>query len=244
MAYDDLLFATASVIAVTGLLRGGEFTFRSGQSRPILLQRDINMKMIEGVKTLVVNVRQAKTTWWEHDSFVPIHGAVEESPFSPVALYEELRRRDMGAGTSTPAFHFMDSRRSPLTRDFMLKKTAGLLKTAGISILDARGAPMPLKLASYRSGGLHSSLKAGNDVPTMKMQGRWKSDAWEHYLMENSKALSAAGSKMWSRGEKMDSSTPRVVVECTSTFFPEHAKQDAAQEAYSAAALAALAAFK
>ena len=220
MAYDDLLFATASVIAVLGFLRGGEFTYRKNQSRPILRKQDITRKELNGSTALIVNIIQAKSTWWEHDSLVPVFGDHPDSPFHPVTLYDALCARDPGASLSSPAFHFMNGK--PLSRDFMLRKTVTMLQLARIQMIDAHGNVMPIKLASWRAGAVRSSI-AENGKAVVKMQGRWSSEAWEHYYMDNSRDLGAASARMWQAAAA--TSVPQRVEGCTSTLEPDPIEQ-------------------
>ena len=181
LGHNDLLFASSSIIGVLGLLRGGEFTFRKDQARPLLRRCDIQPKVVHGKRAIIVAVRQPKNCWWQTELEVVIFQGPPGSPFCPCALYDALCARSPGARPTCPAFQFQDG--APLTRKWLLERTVGLVTMAGISMVDQFGNNMTIKLASFRAGGLRSSINAKNAEPILKLQGRWRSDAWKSYWM-------------------------------------------------------------
>ena len=217
LAYDDLVFALASICAVLGFLRGGEFTYKKGQSRPPLRMCDIARHEEQGLRGLVMNIRQAKSTWWLSSGYVPIFGPSDGlmPEFSPLVLWDSYVSRSAHAKAPTAfAFHHEDG--SPVSRDFMVSKTAELLRRANISLIDDRGVRTPVKAASWRSGGLRSSLKAKVREPVFKAQGRWASNAWENYMVVNKGDVRAAAAEMWKCAEPvMASRRLRVESLCT-----------------------------
>jgi hypothetical protein len=217
MSYDDLLFATASIIAVQGLLRGGEFTFKPNQTRPLLRRIDIDSACLEGSNALVVNIRQAKATWWLQDSFVPIFDA--QGDFSSWKLWHDLKMRSPMKDATAPAFQFSNG--LPLSKKFMLERSAQLATAAGFSLRDESGKPTPIKMASYRAGGIRSSVAACNNEAIIQLQGRYKSGAWRNYLLVNSGDLRRASQAMWACAKPVPHARRGRVVECSSDTGPE-----------------------
>ena len=217
MCYDDLLFATASIIAVQGLLRGGEFTFKPNQTRPLLRRMDIDSACLEGSNALVVNIRQPKATWWLRDSFVPIFDA--QGDFSSWKLWHDLKMRSPRKDEAAPAFQFSNG--LPLSKKFMLERSTQMATAAGFSLRDENGAPTPIKMASYRAGGIRSSVAARNNEAIIQLQGRYKSDAWRNYLLVNSGDLRRASQAMWACAKPIPQARRGRVVECSSDTGPE-----------------------
>jgi hypothetical protein len=96
MSQDDRAFATASVIAVCGFLRGGEFLASPGSRRPILTNGDICTLKVGDTLAVQLKVRQAKATWWQETSEVYCFAAAPDSAtdteFCPVRLRMQYHR--------------------------------------------------------------------------------------------------------------------------------------------------------
>ena len=56
----------------------------------------------------------------------------------------------------------------------------------------------PVKAASWRAGGVRSALDASVSGPVIMALGRWRSNAWESYLMQTTSDLKGAQLAMWS----------------------------------------------
>ena len=52
MSHDDRVFAAASAVAVFGFLRGGEFLWSRGSSRPLLMVENVATKHVGGVEVV------------------------------------------------------------------------------------------------------------------------------------------------------------------------------------------------
>ena len=195
MSHNDRVFAAASLAAVCGFLRGGEFLFYPSSDRRTLRQGDVSVSGdIPSPRTLRLRIPQPKTMWWVKFSEVFIH----ERPgvFCPVrwwcavASYDPIQR-----SSSSPAFRLDDG--SALSKVFMLRRTADLLAAAGIAIVDAKGVPTTVRAASWRAGAVKSAVAAGTPTHIIKSLGRWSSDAWQAYLQDSNVVLRAAVHEMW-----------------------------------------------
>lgn len=201
MSHEDHMFATASIIAVTCFLRGGEFLTHTKSDRAVLRFSNIMVRTIKDIETLVVAVTQPKTRWWMVSVDVPAFGACT-GPFNPTTRWKDYIQQSpmlkacKAHPDSTPAFHFANGR--PLTRDYMAKRTLLMLKQANIETVDSTGAACTVLAASWRAGAVRSAWDANISETLIMELGRWRSNAWQHYLLLSSLDLRQAGDKMWS----------------------------------------------
>jgi hypothetical protein len=194
MSPDDRTFACASVTAVAGFLRGGEFLASRKSVRPVLAAKDMAVKLIDGRRALVVSIPQPKAAWWMTHQSVPCFQITPDDTFCPVRLWEEYSARCPGFSPKGPAFIL---RGKPLTRDYMVSRTGALMVIAQVSFVDRSGAPMCVKAASWRSGGACSATSAGVPVPYIMILGRWSSSAWENYILQAPLCLQGSARSMW-----------------------------------------------
>ena len=176
MSADDRVFACASVSAVAGFLRGGEFLTARKSTRAVLKARDVTIRVIDGRRAQVIAIPQPKAAWWVTAQSVPCFQMVPDETFCPVRLWEEYSARCPGFKPNGPAFLLGDK---ALTRDYMVSRTATLVHQAGVSFVDHKGVKMSVKAASWRSGAVCSAAAAGVPVPYIMILGRWSSSAWE-----------------------------------------------------------------
>lgn len=203
MSHDDRLFVAASLVAVAGFLRGGEFLSSRKSDRPILTAALVRIVRIEGSLAVRVSIRQPKAMWWVEAQDVPCFARKEAPSFCPVLWWDSfsslspkfVRASGLGRLSSLPAFHRASG--APLSRDWMVGRTSELMAGAGIEIKDAAGKPSSVKASSWRAGGVRSAANALISGPTIKLLGRWSSDAWESYLMESARDLLRASQQMW-----------------------------------------------
>jgi hypothetical protein len=218
MSFEDLCFACASVVAVCGFLRGGEFLFSPGQARPILLWEHVQVQTVDGGDALVVAIPQPKAEWWRRTSRVPVFSAGADD-LCPVRLWRALCSRSpcvgRGAngvtGRGLPAFH--GPRGQPLTQKQMVQRTLELVQRAGITMVDDRGRELKVMAASWRAGGVRSASEAGLEEATIRELGRWHSSAWTNYLLFTDRDLSGASARMWRHAATPQSARMRVDAE-------------------------------
>lgn len=205
MSHDDRLFATASMVGTSGMLRAGEFTTSVRSSRSVLKMWSVDVRTVGGAPTLVVAVPQPKARWWLSEVDVPcIGGGDADGPFNPVRLWEALVEGSPAVARATvvghglyvlPAFHFADG--AALTRDWLVKRTATLCKQAGVSMVDGAGKQLPVKAASWRAGGVRSAQDAGLGDSLIMYLGRWSSGAFKSYMCHSPVDVRGAARKMW-----------------------------------------------
>lgn len=180
MCHDDRVFAAASVVAVLGFLRGGEFLFSKGSDRPVLTVSDIVLQHKHGVDMIVVSVRAPKARWWlETESVVCL--APSSAPLlDPVWLVRGMRNlAPVSSGPLDPAFPREDG--LPVSKQWMLQKTRRLLELAGICFPDHLGARVDVGAASWRAGGACTAKRAGVSDATICHMGRWASNSFLKY---------------------------------------------------------------
>ena len=223
MCHDDRAFAAASVIAVCGYLRGGEFLASPRSRRPILTNADVGIRSVGGTTAVVLSIRQAKATWWQEKSEVFCFAAVPgrcNREFCPVRLranYLRLAPRSVRA-LSAQAPAFCTANGKAITRQWMVMRTETMMTVAGMLVVDAAGRPTAVRAASWRAGAVRSAIDAGVPVPFIQASGRWKSAAWVAYLVGSSFDLQGAAQKSWARpalskGAVVEKCDPSVVHE-------------------------------
>jgi hypothetical protein len=194
MSADDRVFASASISAVCGFLRGGEFLSSKKSTRPILQARDITVRVVGTNRAQVIDVPQPKARWWIESESVPCFENTVDDTMCPVRVWEEYAIRCPALTANGPAFLL---RGKALTRDYMVKRTTTLMVLANISFVDHKGVPMDVRAASWRSGAVCSAVKASISVPHIMALGRWSSSAWENYLLQAPMDLQGSANSMW-----------------------------------------------
>jgi hypothetical protein len=225
MSHDDRLFVTASVIAVSAFLRGGEFLTYSGNQRRVLLQSEV--QIIDGpslTKSIEVSIAKPKNMWWLKAAKVPCSIPTEGTalpilPWVMLVLYREFAR-NAGVTLSDDGPAFVMQNGSPLNRDWMVAKSQALLTAAQITFVDQSGRQAPVKAASWRAGGVRSALDANVPVPVIMDLGRWRSMAWERYALISSQDKANAMASMWSSSPY--SLPSRVGSTCPALVFAAH----------------------
>jgi hypothetical protein len=195
MSRGDAVFAVASVIAVSAFLRGGEFLTSSGSDRPILRRQDMVVAKMGSVSVVAVRIAQPKARWWLDTVSVPCFPTPNpaDDEFCPFRLWCDYVRLVPGTPTS-PAF--IGSHGRALGRDWMVARTAELVARAGFCPVDELGQTIKVYKSSWRAGAVRSAVDAKVPAPLIKAYGRWKSMAWEHYLMQSSMDLHEAARAM------------------------------------------------
>ena len=59
-----MIFAVASVLGVSGFLRGGEFLASTSSDRPVLMRTDVEVRYVGNSLAVIVCLRQPKARWW------------------------------------------------------------------------------------------------------------------------------------------------------------------------------------
>jgi hypothetical protein len=227
MSHDDRAFVAASVIAVTCFLRGGEFCSYPGSARAAL--RGDNVEIItdeSGTEYVQVRIVSPKNMFWLQSCTVRCFVGSEpgaqraedglQCNDAVRALREYRARSPVGLLTADgPAFVLSNGR--ALSRDFMVKRSAQLLKAAGITFVDQAGTVAQVRLASWRSGGVRSALDAHIPVSTIMALGRWRSLAWENYTVLTTFDIRTAMAAMW----KLPVSAPVGVLVPADVFAEE-----------------------
>ena len=214
MSQDDRTFATASVLAVAGFLRGGEFLGSASSDRKLLLFDNVCIKQQGGTWAVVIAIPQPKAMFWLETQEVSCFAAengVDDS-LCPVRLWEGYARSSSVIHrVGGPAFVMGNGK--ALTRNVMVKRTAQLMGKAGVVFVDAKGDAMVVKASSWRAGAVRSALDAGVATPFIMASGRWKSAAWINYAVEHGMDLRQTARSMWAPAKSSAPDSPSVVVQ-------------------------------
>jgi hypothetical protein len=214
LSQDDFTFVVGSLIAVAQFLRGGEAFTKAKSDRKLLRRSMLNIKHINiqgaPVRSLVTSIPQPKTAWDVQYVDVPCFSCPEAGPFDPVHLWEVYCMRFPAAGNA-PAFLMSDG--SAATRDFMVRRTIGLMAMADIPSVDSAGKPVSVRAASWRAGAVRSAIDAGLSEALIMEYGRWRSTAWKHYLIMTPLDLLGASKRMVSASMAATTSAQQVGAE-------------------------------
>lgn len=181
MSHDDRVFAAASAVAVFAFLRGGEFLWSPSSGRPVLLARNVQVKMLGGTKVVAVDIPRPKARWWLGAEAALCLSPSSSSLLDPVWLMEGMRNLGPPQSQGAPAFCMTDGR--PLGKAWMLRRTRELVREAGIIFPDHLGALVDVGAASWRSGGACTAKRAGVSDATICHMGRWASNAFLRYTV-------------------------------------------------------------
>ena len=107
---------------------------------------------------------------------------------------------------------FVMSNGLPLSKTFMVDRTSRLLALARISLVDDTGAVAPVRAASWRAGGVRAALDANIPAPIIMAMGRWRSIAWESYVLHDTNDLQLAMQSMWKVASKAPTTSPAMRV--------------------------------
>ena len=216
MAHDDRVCIAATLVGLSGFLRGGEFLWSRGSARDMLRASDVVTGRVDGHPVVRVRVAQPKARWWLEGEQVLCYGS-SVATFNVVERLVSYRRLSAVALTPEgPAFRVANG--SALSRDFLVAWTLGLLAKAKVPFLSATGAPMAIRAASWRSGGVMTALAAGASDSFIMTQGRWRSVAWTRYVVPTSWDMQRSSAAMWIVGS-VGASTPLVTTMVGNSLF-------------------------
>ena len=210
MTHDDRVCIAATLVGLAGFLRGGEFLWSRGSARETLRSSDVVTGRIDGHQVVQVRVAQPKARWWLEGEKVICYG-------SPTAAFNVAERCISYRRLSTvnltpdgPAFRVADG--SALSRDVLVRWTLRLLVKANVRFRSVSGAPMEVRAASWRAGGVMTALAAGASDSFIMAQGRWRSVAWTRYVVPTSWDMQRSSAAMWIVGSGSEP-TPVVATE-------------------------------
>lgn len=183
---------TAMLIAFFGFFRKSNVTVSSpSQFDPSKHLRRGDVRVDLQLYCLWVQIRWSKTLQFgERVLEVPIMGR-RGHPLDPVAWWERLCALTPGDATS-PAFCYMDSTGSCriLTHAQLVSRTKALVEVMGLD-------PSTVSGHSYRRGGASFAALAGVPAELIKLQGDWRSHAYQLYIvLSDSQKVSTTG-RMW-----------------------------------------------
>lgn len=207
MTHDDRLFATASVIAVCGFLRGGEFATSRASDRNVLTGGQVYTELVGGVEAVVVAVSKPKTRWWLDSVKVPCFGRSTGDDLNPVRLLKGYRDlSSVRLGMRDPAFRMANG--AAMTRDWMVRRTEELMEAEGLVDVNDDGSARRILAASWRAGGVRSAKDAGVSDTMIMILGRWTSLAWTNYLLHRSSDVQGALAAMWTQAARLVGESP------------------------------------
>lgn len=167
--YESRMLWAAVCVGFFGFMRSGEFTCRSSSDEPPILSSAVAVDSHVSPSMVKIFLKKAKT-----DPFgkgIDIFLGRNDTPLCPVAAV--LRYLAVRSKTVGPLFVWEDL--SPLTRDQFVRKVKQALLAVGIDASCYSGH-------SFRIGAATAAAMAGVPADTIKMLGRWESDAYRLYI--------------------------------------------------------------
>ena len=186
---DGIMLWAAATLCFFGFLRSGEITVPCDSAfdpATHLTFQDLSVDSLQSPSMLKVNIKVSKTDPFRTGVQVVV-GKVE-GPLCPVSAtlrYLVARGRRDG-----PLFRFVDGR--PLTRSRLVNQVRQALQEGGINSTPYLGH-------SFRIGAATTAAREGIGDATIKMLGRWRSNAYQLYIKTTREQL-AAVSKQLVRG--------------------------------------------
>ncbi len=166
---DGCMLWAAAALCFFAFLRAGEMTVPSDTAfddRAHLSFQDVAADSLKNPRTLKVRIKASKT-----DPFrvgVDVYVGRTDNTLAAVLTY--MAGRGPGPG---PLFTFRDGK--PLTRARFVTQVRQALAAAGVDPKNHSGH-------SFRSGAATTAAKQGINDATIKMLGRWKSNAYQLYI--------------------------------------------------------------
>jgi hypothetical protein len=206
LSFNDLLWVCASAILHFACLRGGELATRKGAGRPPIRGEDVIVQN-GASKGVAIRVRQPKTqpgsafqTTFAKDCPPTPYGSYALNPSTLLLEYRaRAEARSLDVVGSSPAFKMANGK--VLSMDFMLKRANELKAKAGLRFLDADGADVPFRAASWRAGHVLSARIAKVPEFQIRATGRWASDGGPApYSMSSEEAFTCASAAIVAAG--------------------------------------------
>ena len=198
MSQGDRVFAVASVIAVCGFLRGGEFLTSEKSNRSILRFEAFSVSQGASTLELSIGIPQPKAMFWLESQLVKCYGAHDgdDDSFCPVRLWEGyVSLSPVTLTIGSPAFLGPDNK--ALTKKFMLNMVISLVLKSGLNFVSSKGRPLKVKVSSWRAGAVRSAIDANLSTPVIMACGRWRSAAWIKYFVQSGADLMKSARTMW-----------------------------------------------
>lgn len=183
---DGCMLWAAAALCFFAFLRSGEITVPSDTAfddKAHLSFRDVTTDSLKNPTTLKVRIKASKTDPFRVgvDVFV---GRTDNvlCPVAAVLTYMAVRGPEPG-----PLFTFKDGK--PLTRARFVTQVRQALAAAGVNPKNHSGH-------SFRSGAATTAARQGISDATIKMLGRWKSNAYQLYIQTPKEQLAAFSKRL------------------------------------------------
>ena len=153
-----------------GFMRAGEFTLTAPTDPDSAISaNDVSVDSRSNPSMVKVHLKKSKTDPFRHgvDIFLG-RTNTDLCPVAAILAYYAIRPAAAG-----PFFQYQDS--SPLTRDKLVTAVRLALTEAGVDSSRYLGH-------SFRVGAATTAAKAGITDATIKMLGRWESEAYQRYI--------------------------------------------------------------
>lgn len=167
--YEATLFKATYLLAYFGLLRVSELVFTSNMlaNRPL---QTCDVQIETAAQALIVSIRLSKTNQCGKPTILRIPAAADRTFCCVAAVVEYLKFRP-----DTASYFFCHANSSPLKRS----QFSGVLTKA----ISYAGLPVhKFKTHSFRIGRATTLASQGVSNETIKILGRWKSNAFQTYI--------------------------------------------------------------
>jgi hypothetical protein len=175
MSLLDIAFTAASAMAFFAALRGGELFTYKGSDRPILQSQWVTIDAA-GVHIKVPRPKTKQRLEFQ-PAFAPSFPTASLRSLDAKAWLVAYRSESAERGKPVEPQHpvFSLEHGEPLTRDFMVHRSMGILKSLKIKTLGMDASPVEVKAASWRCGFVASALAERVPEATIRAAGRWES---------------------------------------------------------------------
>lgn len=171
--YESYLFSSAFSLCFFALLRVGEIASNSKCDAGIHVVRfkDVSFADYNGESELHLNLQSSKTDQFSSNTTLIIRAQKDDS-FCPIRLLRKfLHIRSLSDASSNLFVHFDGSNLTRYQFSTVLKKALDFCEVKG-----------HFRSHSFRIGGATEAKRLGVDDETIKIWGRWSSDAYTSYI--------------------------------------------------------------
>ena len=183
---DGIMLWAAATLCFFGFLRSGEITIPSDSEfddTAHLTFRDVAIDRLQAPSMLSVRIKASKTDPFRVGVDVVV-GKVDGRCAQSQLYWDTYWPEEPG---QVPLFRFEDGK--PLTRIRLVEKVQRALQVAGV-------LSKPYSGHSFRIGAATTAARVGVEDSTIKMLGRWRSNAYQLYIRTPREQLAAVSRQL------------------------------------------------
>ncbi len=185
--YEMILLWAVCCTAFFGFFRLGELLEHSSQLRKEVSIQDVTVDNPEGPSMISIRLRKLKTDQFGRGVTICLGQTGQDiCPVGSLLAYLAVR-----GSTTGPLFRWTSGK--ALTKSEFVEKFRAVLKSAGVDESSYAGH-------SFRIGAATTAAEKGFEDSTIKMLGRWQSDAFQAYIRTPNTTLAAMSARLMDEG--------------------------------------------